>query len=97
MLYRDGLQDRFMDAEIAIGSVPLRIEETPIYDALESLDPGLNALDALHVPLTDSQYEDYLQLKADAAALHAEGRRQEAARVSRLAANILRTSAPGLE
>ncbi len=49
------------------------------------------------VPLTDNQYEDYRSLLSEARALTVLGQHQDARRVMRLAAHILRTSAPGLE
>ena len=47
--------------------------------------------------LTDGQHEDYRALLAQARALRAAGRHDEAQRIACIAANILRTGAPGLE
>lgn len=55
------------------------------------------ALAAVCVPLTERQEQDYRDLMDRARALYASGRREEAKRVSSVAANILRTGAPALE
>lgn len=50
-----------------------------------------------HVPLTEAQMSDYRHLMTWAQSLRALGKRDEASRITRVAAKIVQSGAPGLE
>ena len=63
----------------------------------ESLNVTSTSQREPRVPLTETQHADYLHLMSWAESLRAEGKRDEATRVTRVAARIAQSGAPGLE
>ncbi len=63
----------------------------------ESLELADTTVRAPHVALTETQLADYEHLMSLAESLRGEGEADEAARVARIAARIVRSGAPCLE
>ena len=63
----------------------------------ENFAVAVTSLREPRVPLTEAQHADYQYLMAWAQSLRAEGKRDEARRITCVAAKIVQSGAPGLE